>query len=210
MRRSQTRLTDYNTAAALTMRTIYTLPTSCKPSSFTKDSIRLIQTADRSAFAMKQIMPDSGFLERAAMIHIAEGLLQIAQPGSRQRTAIQQRLQQMREEHEGDVVEPEATSFVSLKLLRENEGTLEGIQAVLTETAKDLGMVKDGHAIDSLIVAGYLLSVRNTLAVQDAGKPEEEDTVHRWDYVWPISRSAVRGIYFRAGPRRARTVAWTG
>ncbi|CAD7061672.1 unnamed protein product [Tilletia caries] len=41
--------------------------------------------------------------------------------------------------------------------------------------------------MEPLLVAGDLLSVRNTLAVQDAGKFEDEGSVHRLDKVWPIS-----------------------
>ncbi|KAE8232338.1 hypothetical protein CF326_g2636 [Tilletia indica] len=186
MRRSQIRITDFNTAAALTMRTIYTLPSSFLGSDLTQDHIQALREADRTLVTTDDSVPDPEFLERAGIIHIAEHLIQVAQLQPRQHSAVSRRIQELKEAHAVDVLDPEATTFVSLKLLREDEGTLDGIQAVLTETMKEMG-INDGGSMNPLLVAGDLLSVRNTLAVQDAGRFEDESSVHRLDNVWPVS-----------------------
>ncbi|KAK0520200.1 hypothetical protein OC835_007286 [Tilletia horrida] len=187
MRRSQIRLMDYNTAVALTMRTLFTLPSSCSPTSITCNHIELLQKADRRAMDTRDVMPDDAFLERAATIHIAEALIDMAKLGSRERGAIIRRLDEMRREHADDVLGPEQTAFVQMKLMREDEGTLEGTQTVLTETVKELGLEFEKEGVQPLLVSGDLLSVRNTLAVQDAGRHEHRHTLHRLDYLWPVS-----------------------
>ncbi|CAD6943600.1 unnamed protein product [Tilletia caries] len=184
MRRAALRLTDFNTAAALTMRTIYTLSSSCLPSDFTEGHIRQLRDADRALLTVEDIVPDGDFLEQAGIIHIAQSLMGCAQFQPRQQSAVLRRLEELRRLHTIDVLEPEVTTFVSLKLLREDEGTLEGIKTVFTDTLQELGL---DATMEPLLVAGDLLSVRNTLAVQDAGKFEDEGSVHRLDKVWPIS-----------------------
>ncbi|KAE8181625.1 hypothetical protein CF336_g8853 [Tilletia laevis] len=184
MRRAALRLTDFNTAAALTMRTIYTLSSSCLPSDFTEGHIRQLRDADRALLTVEDIVPDGDFLEQAGIIHIAQSLMGCAQFQPRQQSAVLRRLEELRRLHTIDILEPEVTTFVSLKLLREDEGTLEGIKTVFTDTLQELGL---DATMEPLLVAGDLLSVRNTLAVQDAGKFEDEGSVHRLDKVWPIS-----------------------
>ncbi|KAK0529150.1 hypothetical protein OC834_003788 [Tilletia horrida] len=158
MRRSQIRLMDYNTAVALTMRTLFTLPSSCSPTSITCNHIELLQKADRRAMDTRDVMPDDAFLERAATIHIAEALIDMAKLGSRERGAIIRRLDEMRREHADDVLGPEQTAFVQMKLMREDEGTLEGTQTVLTETVKELGLEFEKEGVQPLLVSGDLLS----------------------------------------------------
>ncbi|CAD6951391.1 unnamed protein product [Tilletia controversa] len=184
MRRAALRLTDFNTAAALTMRTIYTLSSASLPSDFNEGHIRQLRDADRALLTVEDIVPDGDFLEQAGIIHIAQSLMGCAQFQPRQQSAVLRRLEELRRLHTIDVLEPEVTTFVSLKLLREDEGTLEGIKTVFTDTLQELGL---DATMEPLLVAGDLLSVRNTLAVQDAGKFEDEGSVHRLDKVWPIS-----------------------
>ncbi|KAK0533874.1 hypothetical protein OC842_002835 [Tilletia horrida] len=187
MRRRQTRLTDYNTAAALTMRTMYTLPSFCSPADLTRKHVEQLQNGNRAHVSVEDVMPDDTFLERSAVISIATHLLPLVHSTKRQCTAMRKALAAMKERHAEDVIEPEASTFVSLKLLREDEGKLEGLQSVLTETVQELGMVGEGQEMEPLLVAGDLLTVRNTLAVQDAGTYEKANTVHKLDFIWPIS-----------------------
>ncbi|KAE8241455.1 hypothetical protein A4X13_0g7409 [Tilletia indica] len=182
MRRRQTRITDYSTTAALTMRTILALPSTCSPRDFTQAHIRKLRDADRSAITMNDVLPDEKFLERAAEIHIARSLLDVISVADRTRSAIRRRLEELCSQHEMNLADPQATKFTCLKLLRQNEGTLEGIQAVLTETTEDVN-----SDADPFLVAGDLLTVRNTQAVQDAGRYEDDDSLHRIDYAWAIS-----------------------
>ncbi|KAL9932341.1 hypothetical protein V8E36_008820 [Tilletia maclaganii] len=187
MRRAQVRLTDYIQAAALTMRMIYSLPAYCTPNHFNRRHVDQLQAADRSSLTMGDITPASDFIEQANVILIAENLLGVAELGKKERVAIERRLQEMRQTHAKDVIEPEPIPFVSMKLMRENEGTLEGILAVLVETMKELGVQTTSQQNEAILTARDLLSVRNTLAVQDAGSFEASDTVQRLDYIWPVS-----------------------
>ncbi|CAD6985109.1 unnamed protein product [Tilletia controversa] len=165
MRRAALRLTDFNTAAALTMRTIYTLSSASLPSDFNEGHIRQLRDADRALLTVEDIVPDGNFLEQAGIIHIAQSLMGCAQFQPRQQSAVLRRLEELRRLHTIDVLEPEVTTFVSLKLLREDEGTLEGIKTVFTDTLQELGL---DATMEPLLVAGDLLSTH--FAASKSGK----------------------------------------
>ncbi|CAD6945124.1 unnamed protein product, partial [Tilletia controversa] len=141
MRRAALRLTDFNTAAALTMCTIYTLSSSCLPSDFTEGHIRQLRDADRALLTVEDIVPDGDFLEQAGIIHIAQSLMGCAQFQPRQQSAVLRRLEELRRLHTIDILEPERADTS-----RSSHHVLDRLEDRLSAVAEQARVVKQSIA----------------------------------------------------------------
>ncbi|KAL9935193.1 hypothetical protein V8E36_006269 [Tilletia maclaganii] len=133
---------------------------SCPPHSFNEKHVKLLREAKGKKITLQDIMPEDAGLQAAG------------------RNAVLAKMKAMREGLVQDVIAPEATRFAAMKLTRDNEGTLEGVQAVITGTVNELEGFDDRKRVNPFIVAGDFLK---------AGSHETNSPVSRMDYVWPIS-----------------------
>ncbi|KAL9935120.1 hypothetical protein V8E36_006196 [Tilletia maclaganii] len=183
IRHSVQRITNSNTSAALTSRTLFNLPPDVEPVS--RQDLASLTRLDRASASVALLLQDNtnadgrgaGFVERAAAIHIAAALLPLLKIAPQHRHTLVSSLHRRQ-------LSTHKTTVVPLKLLNVNEGTVDGTKRALATTAAELRLHDSSSS--TLLVAGDLLTVMNVHAAQYAARWEETET-DQLQHIYPVA-----------------------
>ncbi|KAL9934444.1 hypothetical protein V8E36_006900 [Tilletia maclaganii] len=184
------RITNSNTSAALTSRTLFDLPPDVEPVS--RQELASLTRLDRASASVALLLQDNtnadgrgaGFFERAAAIHIAAALLPLLKIAPQHRHTLVSSLHCRQRQHDVDRLSTHKTAVVPLKLLNVNEGTVDGTKRVLATTAAELRLHDSSSS--TLLVACDLLTVMNVHAAQYAARWEETET-DQLQHIYPVA-----------------------
>ncbi|KAL9932620.1 hypothetical protein V8E36_008319 [Tilletia maclaganii] len=190
IRHSVQRITNSNTSAALTSRTLFDLPPDVEPVS--RQDLASLTRLDRASASVALLLQDNtnadgrgaGFFERAAAIHIAAALLPLLKIAPQHRHTLVSSLHRRQRQHDVDRLSTHKTAVVPLKLLNVNEGTVDGTKRVLATMAAELRLYDSSSS--TLLVAGDLLTVMNVHAAQYAARWEETET-DQLQHIYPVA-----------------------
>ncbi|KAE8208824.1 hypothetical protein CF327_g7006 [Tilletia walkeri] len=164
VKHSLQRIITSNVSIALTSRTLFTLPSQCTPLQL--DDVRRIAALDRNMMTMETITGDDRFMDDAAQWHVAAALIPILTITEDRRSKLKAALRRRLRKRTINRLDTEKTKIVPLKIMKENEGTVEGTKRVLEVTMESFKLDKD--APDPFLVAGDLLTVLNVFAARHA------------------------------------------
>ncbi|KAL9934241.1 hypothetical protein V8E36_006697 [Tilletia maclaganii] len=146
------RITASNRLVNLTSRTMLRLPAAFDAANVSADKLKPLRVGEPA------------FFERAVRVQVAKELLEVLKervkrtPGKRAHTdwqpaqafrLMQRLVSTLTQAHAIDELNPSRWEAVPLLLLEENEGSVSGTLAVLSETASDLGVVEPARPASS-------------------------------------------------------------